>query len=196
MEGIPKKAAAESVSEETDELSSYADLGTSSQFSSGTSLAVKQLERAIIILTAIMIIISLTVTFMPNVIGDKLCSIKVDPENPNYKGYVLMNLAVAGASAWSCLIQLLRISTEVKKATKNGKAISWLTFLTTFVMTAQQFQNVVQKAPLCNDYFGLLTPFYQWFEWMLSVPMMVYLTITLDPYKGSMQRRHPGLAAD
>ena len=101
-----------------------------------------------------MIIISITVTFMPNVIGDKLCSVKVDPENPNYKGYVLMNLAVAGASAWSCLIQLLRISIEVKKATKNGKAISWLAFLTTFVMTAQQFQNVAHKTPLCNDYFG------------------------------------------
>lgn len=184
MADVAKRIAIESESEDTDELSSSAHSGVSQ--SSGTSLAVKQLEGAVVVISAIVALVSTTVTFTPNVLGDQLCNIKVDPDNPNYKGYKLMTLAVAGASAWSCMIQLLRISIEVKKATRNGKAISWLAFLTTFVMTAQQFQNVAYKTPLCNDHFGLLTPFYQWFEWMVSVPMMVYLTITLDPYKDSM----------
>ena len=85
MADVAKRIAIESESEDTDELSSSAHSGVSQ--SSGTSLAVKQLEGAVVVISAIVALVSTTVTFTPNVLGDQLCNIKVDPDNPNYKGY-------------------------------------------------------------------------------------------------------------
>ena len=54
-------------------------------------------------------------------------------------------------------------------------------------MASQQLVNALVSPRLCTDAFGLITPLSQWIEWMVSVPLMMYLNVTLDPYKGVLE---------
>jgi signal transduction histidine kinase len=94
-----------------------------------------------------------------------------------------VSVTIAGSASSSLLSQIIRFVTNFNGISSNGTAIITISFLITFLMASQQLLNLIFSPVICIDAFGLITPLLQWFEWMISVPLMIYMSLTLDPFK-------------
>lgn len=95
---------------------------------------------------------------------------------------------IIGASGSSCVVQLARIITSSSKANLHNTmsayivafAIMIISFSSELIMTSGHFSTV------CEDSFGVRSPIIQIAEWQITVPLMIYLTLTLDTKKDKL----------
>lgn len=151
---------------------------------SSTTLMSKQMDRFLPLVITIWLVASVSFVYFP-VLDGKICNLQLDDsyDETGRRVEQYVSIAIAGAACCSLVAQIIRHVTNVDHVADNGSAISIIAFLTTSIMASQQLVNALISPRLCIDAFGLITPLSQWIEWMISVPMMMYLNVTLDPYK-------------
>lgn len=156
--------------------------------SSSTTLMSKQMDRFLPFVIVSWLVASVSFVYFP-VLDGQICNLRLDDTydetERQFEQYV--GISIAGAACCSMVAQIIRHYTNKDHVADNGSAISIIAFLTTSVMASQQLVNALTSPRLCIDAFGLITPLSQWIEWMISVPLMMYLNVTLDPYKSYLE---------
>lgn len=104
---------------------------------------------------------------------------------------IALKYMIIGASASSCLVQVFHCGVAFFKPTLKNTFSAYMTafmimlisFTSEVIMMTGNFDSV------CEDPFGVKSPIIQISEWQITVPLMLYLTLTLDTNKKKLTSR-------
>jgi signal transduction histidine kinase/DNA-binding NarL/FixJ family response regulator len=117
----------------------------------------------------------------------KICTYRIDYHDEEYDIFRKANLATASAGITSFVLQILRYFSISASISEDIEAIILMNCAVTFISVSLPVISIFFESTFCIDGLGLLTPLLQWFEWIVSVPLLMYISVTIDPHKNVLQ---------